>query len=165
MAGLFEKHPSGFTRAVLRAPTLLYRARLGRVLGGRFVLLEHTGRRSGVVHQNVLEVVDHDDAFSRVVVCSGWGERSDWYRNVVADPNVSFESKGVRHRGVARRLAPTEAEVALQRYGERHPHALAALARRMIDEAPTGDLEAIAMRVAAALPVVELIANDANAVN
>jgi deazaflavin-dependent oxidoreductase (nitroreductase family) len=63
-------------------------------LGGRFVLLKHTGRRSGVVRQTVLEVVDHDDAFAQVVVCSGWGERSDWYRNVSADPSISFESKG-----------------------------------------------------------------------
>ena len=127
--------------------------------GGRFVLLEHTGRRSGVVHQTVLEVVEHDDVFARIVVCSGWGERSDWYRNVLADPKVSFESKGIRHSGMARRLSPTDAESALRRYGERHSRALAALSRRMLSDAPTSDPAATVARVAASLPVIALVAD------
>jgi hypothetical protein len=35
------------TRAFVRAPIALYRHQLGWLLGGRMLMLEHTGRRSG----------------------------------------------------------------------------------------------------------------------
>jgi hypothetical protein len=60
------------TRWLVRAPVWLYRARLGILLGPRFVMLEHTGRKSGARRYVVLEVVQHRAAGSYVVV-SGFG--------------------------------------------------------------------------------------------
>jgi deazaflavin-dependent oxidoreductase (nitroreductase family) len=130
------------------------------LLGGRFVLLKHTGRRSSRERQTVLEVVFHDLASARVIVCSGWGERSDWYRNVMANPNITFESNGISHCGVAHQLSVIDAASVLELYGRRHPRAFAALAKRMLADPPTGDPEPLAMRLAADLPVVALVAND-----
>src|ERR1051325_9087278 len=46
------------TRALVRAPVTLYRHGLGWVLGGRVLMLEHTGRRSGRARFACLEVAD-----------------------------------------------------------------------------------------------------------
>jgi hypothetical protein len=62
-ARLSETHPPrGLLRLALRLPIWLYRWRLGWLLGDRFLLLTHTGRKSGLPRQVVLEVVHHDEA-------------------------------------------------------------------------------------------------------
>ena len=52
--------PKGFNRLMFRAPIWLYRLGLGWMLGKRFLLLNHTGRESGLPRQTVLEVVDYN---------------------------------------------------------------------------------------------------------
>lgn len=49
-------------RAVLRAPLVLYRHRLGWLLGRRFVYLAHRDRASGRRRETVVEVVRYDPA-------------------------------------------------------------------------------------------------------
>lgn len=73
-------------RRLVRAPIALYRWRLGWLLGNRFVLLVHIGRRSGLERRAVLEVVHYDPKTSEVVVMSGLGREADWYRNIQANP-------------------------------------------------------------------------------
>jgi deazaflavin-dependent oxidoreductase (nitroreductase family) len=63
----------------------------GGILGGRFLLLEHIGRKSGRTRQTVLEVVGHDAESGRYVVASGWGTRSDWFQNVERGPRVTVQ--------------------------------------------------------------------------
>lgn len=75
----FTTKPTGLWRHVLRLPVWLFRWRLGFLLGGRFVMIDHVGRRSGVVHQTVVEVVEHDEGRGELIVCSGTGPRADWY--------------------------------------------------------------------------------------
>jgi len=82
--GAVSQGPGPILRVVLRVPRILYRRRLGWLLGRRFLLLEHVGRISGRQHQTVLEVVNYDGSSGEVVVMSGWGRSSDWYRNVEA---------------------------------------------------------------------------------
>jgi hypothetical protein len=48
-------------RWIVRAPVWLYRARLGFVFGSRLLMLEHTGRKTGIRRYVVLEAVDHPD--------------------------------------------------------------------------------------------------------
>ena len=154
-----RRPPRRIARTALRLPLRLYRWHLGRLLGGRFVLLEHRGRRTGTLHHTVLEVVDHDETFTRVVVCAGWGEQADWYRNVIAHRDVCFETAGVRRSGTARRLDRADAVTVLERYGRAHPRALRLLARRFLPDVPaTGGAAAVAEQMAAVLPVVELTA-------
>jgi hypothetical protein len=42
---------------VLRLPSYLYRLRLGGLLGHRFLLLTHRGRKSGLTRRTPLEVL------------------------------------------------------------------------------------------------------------
>lgn len=111
------------TRWLVRAPILLYRARLGFVFGSRLLMLEHLGRASGATRYAVLEVVDHPAPDTYVVV-SGFGARSQWYRNVQANHHVRISVAGhVRAAAAARTLTRTEAAATLNAYIGRHPRA------------------------------------------
>ncbi|ACQ79375.1 conserved hypothetical protein [Beutenbergia cavernae DSM 12333] len=108
-------------RALVRAPIPLFRWGLGVLVGGRYCWLEHRGRRSGLVRSVVLEVVDRpaDDV---VVVASGFGTSSQWYRNLQADPRARL-SVGSRYRvpARARLLDADDSAAALRTYAARHP--------------------------------------------
>ena len=78
-----------------RAPIMLYRRGLGRLLGNRMLMLEHRGRTSGQARYVVLEVVDRP-APDRLVVASGFGTRAQWYRNLAAEPRCRVSTG--RHR-------------------------------------------------------------------
>ena len=77
MRVLSRSRPAGILRLVFRLPTYLYRYRFGWLLGHRFLLLTHRGRKTGRVHQTVLEVIAYDSATRESIVLSGWGERAD----------------------------------------------------------------------------------------
>ncbi|MEV0068011.1 MULTISPECIES: nitroreductase family deazaflavin-dependent oxidoreductase [unclassified Amycolatopsis] len=110
-------------RRLMRAPIWLYRARLGFLLGSRLLLLEHVGRKTGARRTVVLEVVGHP-APDTYVVASGFGDRAQWYRNVVAEPRVRVAS-GARglSPATARRLPTAEADAVLAVYVSEHRRA------------------------------------------
>jgi deazaflavin-dependent oxidoreductase (nitroreductase family) len=127
--GLVDHAPRGLSRLLLRAPVLLYRARLGRLLGRRFVYVAHRGRRSGKRREVVLEVVRYDPDLPEVFVVSGWGARSDWYRNLRAHP--ALEVRIGARRIVAPRqrfLDPEETVRLMLDYRRAHPRAWRRLA-------------------------------------
>ena len=75
--------PAGILRWLLRAPAVLYRWHAGWLLGHRFLLLHHIGRRTGAAYQTVLEVMRYDRASGAATCMSGWGAGADWYRNIM----------------------------------------------------------------------------------
>jgi len=103
-------------------------ARLGWLLGERFLLLTHIGRRTGQPHQNVLEVIRHDRATGAFIVASGWEERADWFRNIQKTPEAVITVKNRRAEVSADHLSMKEAERELLNYGRRHPFAFRHLA-------------------------------------
>ncbi len=125
------QQPRGILRFLARLPLWLYRARLGWLLGNRFLMLTHTGRVSGLPRQVVLEVVRHEFEADTFVVASAWGEKSDWYRNLVQTP-MAFVTVGRRRLDVtAERLSVQDAARELVAYARRHPAAARSLARLM----------------------------------
>lgn len=121
--------PRGWNRWLWRLPIWLYRAHLGWLLTNRFLLLEHTGRRSGQPRQAVIEVVKYDQAGGVYYVASGFGPASDWYQNLLATPQARIQS-GFRSVTVtARMLSNEEGELILADYARRHPAAIRALAK------------------------------------
>jgi deazaflavin-dependent oxidoreductase (nitroreductase family) len=92
--------PHGRLRLGFKLPIALYRARLGRLLGHRFLPLTHRGRKSGKIYQTVLEVVHYDPATRESAALSAWGERADWYQNIVARPAIEVQTGGDRYTGV-----------------------------------------------------------------
>ena len=142
--------PHGLMRWLLRAPVWLYRLGLGGLLGDRFLLLTHIGRKSGQLRQSVLEVVEHDEATGAYVIASGWGEKSDWLRNIQKNPNVLVQSRGQRFEATAERLSQEQAASVARDYARRHPSAFRALAGRMSGQPVTGtdaDYRALAQAV------------------
>jgi deazaflavin-dependent oxidoreductase (nitroreductase family) len=119
---LADTHPPrGLARLAARLPIWLYRARLGWLLGDRFLMLTHIGRKSGLPRRVVLEVVHHDKATGAYVIASGWGEKSDWFRNIQKTPHVTVNAGSRRFEAVAIRLSLEEAERELLDYARRHP--------------------------------------------
>jgi deazaflavin-dependent oxidoreductase (nitroreductase family) len=112
-------------RTLMRTPIWLYRARLGFLLGTRMLMLEHIGRKTGAKRYVVLEVVGHPspDAY---IIASGFGDHSQWFRNLMANPNVrvSVAGHGLR-AAIARRLPTAEADAALTDYARQHHKAWA----------------------------------------
>ncbi len=138
--------------AALRAPTLLYRARLGRLLGNRFLCIVHRGRRTGRVRRTVVEVVDFDRERQEALVAAGWGRGAQWYRNLEAAPALEVEIGRRRWRRPRQRfLDEGERAAALARYEAAHPRAAAEMAR-VLGHSEAGD-ERLA-EMAAQLPMV-----------
>ncbi len=123
--------PCGLLRLLLRAPVLLYRLRLGWLLGERVLLLTHTGRRSGLRRDTPLEVVRHDPATGAYYVVAAWGRESDWLRNVLQTPRVRVTVGRRRFDATASPLPPGEAERELRDYARRHPTAMRVIAERV----------------------------------
>ena len=147
----------GLRRVVLRAPIHLYRLGLGALLGHRLVLLTHTGRVSGRPRQVVLEVVGRGEERDSYLIASGYGERSQWLRNVLARPEVTYQVGGRRHRGTAVPLPPEESGRRLAEYALRHPRTAARLMRALGHE-PRGraDFEALGADREHGVPLVLL---------
>ena len=125
------KPPRGFNRSLWRLPIFLFRTPLGWLLGGHFLLLTHTGRVSGLPRQTVLEIIRHDKENNTIFVVSGWGEKSDWYRNIKKTPEVTIQV-GFRHLdAIAERLPLEDAEREILDYARRYPRMLRSLARVM----------------------------------
>lgn len=114
---------------MFRLPVYLYRWRLGLLLGGRFVLINHVGRKTGRPRQAVVEVVARDPGSGAVTVAAGFGAGSDWYRNLLAHPEVTIElgRRTIPVRAVT--LTDSEAGEAMVDYARRHPRAARWLSR------------------------------------
>jgi deazaflavin-dependent oxidoreductase (nitroreductase family) len=107
-------------RWLARAPIPVFRAGFGWVFAGELVMVEHRGRTSGLARYVVLETVVAEPG--AVVVPSGYGERSQWFRNVLADPRVRlWRGRSVGVRALAHALPAAEAQDLLERYRREHP--------------------------------------------
>lgn len=123
--------PSGVRRLLWRLPIQLYRMRIGWLLGGRMMLITHTGRVSGVKRQAVIEVVEQDPSDGSYVAASGFGVGADWYQNVTTTPDVTIQ---VGSRTVPATATPVSADDGpdlMARYAARHPRAAKGLCRIM----------------------------------
>ncbi|MFZ3234097.1 MAG: nitroreductase family deazaflavin-dependent oxidoreductase [Stellaceae bacterium] len=77
---------SGTMRRLFRLPAYFYRWRLGWLLGHRFLLLIHVGRRSGRRRCTVLEIAEYRPEGPEAIVISAFGHDADWLRNLEATP-------------------------------------------------------------------------------
>lgn len=118
------KLPKGLLLLGYRLPVWFYRLGLGFLMGKRFVYFEHTGRKSGLLHRAVVEVVRYDKEGDYFVIVSGYGEKADWYKNVMKAPKIKAQVGGRRFDGMVSRLPENEALGEFQDYARRYPNAL-----------------------------------------
>jgi deazaflavin-dependent oxidoreductase (nitroreductase family) len=123
--------PTGLARLLYRFPILMFRLGMGSAMGSRFLLLNHTGRKSGLPRQVVLEVVHYDEASSTYFVAAGFGPRSDWYQNLLNNPAASIQVARQEQNIMAHLCSQKEATQVLEVYANKHPRAASALAKYM----------------------------------
>lgn len=144
--------PRGMLRWLAKAPVTLYRLRLGWLLGRRFLLLTHRGRTSGRVYRTVVEVPVYDKRTHEAVVVAGFGEKTDWYRNLLAHPALEIAIGSRRFVPRQHLLTPDEREAVLLDYVHQHPVAARTLFR--VVGYPYDGTDASLRALAGALPMV-----------
>lgn len=123
--------PTGPLRWMLRLPIVLYRLRLGWLLGGRFVLLRHVGRKTGQERQTVVEVIGHDTTTDTYFVASGWGYKANWYQNICQTPRILIQVGRRKLTVDAETLTPAAGAQILIAYRQQYPRAASELSRFM----------------------------------
>lgn len=117
------KPPSGFSRLLFRAPIWLYKLHLGWLMGARFLLLNHIGRKSGQLRQAVIEVAGHDTATNTYYVASGFGKSAQWYQNILQTPEVTIQVGRKKMAATAVALSPEQSGQKMVDYAHEHPKA------------------------------------------
>lgn len=102
MEELDGKAPRGMTypakgtlsRLLFKTPLFLWRAGMGPLLshprmgGSRMLAITTLGRKSGLPRHTVLSCASSG---GKDYVCSGWGTRSDWVKNILENPRVTVQ--------------------------------------------------------------------------
>jgi len=100
-------YPAGIVKWVFKFPILLYRAGIGALVGRLFMVMTTVGRKSGQPRRTAIEF---HELRGRKYVFNNWGQKSDWYRNILADPNITIQTWRGAESVHARRLV-TDAEL------------------------------------------------------
>ena len=116
---------------LFRFPVYLYRLHLGWLFGHRFLLLIHFGRRTGLRHQTVLEIVEFRADVPEAVVMSGFGPNSDWLRNIEARGGEQVVISSRQFAATHRFLGEEEAARAFEGYEHRNRF-MAPILRRVL---------------------------------
>ena len=141
---IIPPRPTGLLKWAFLLPRYLYRWHLGWMLGHRFLMVTHIGRKTGRRRQTVLEAVHYNRATRECIAVSGYGDHADWYRNIQAHPAVEIQVGYQRYRPEQRNLSPEEMLTVLMDYQHRHPQGLRQLLR-LIGYAYDGTPEGLRM--------------------
>jgi len=79
----------GWRKILFKAPLFFWRLGLARLSYPPFLLLTTVGRKSGAPRRTMLEYAYIN---GHIYISSGWGERAQWYKNVLANPFVTVQT-------------------------------------------------------------------------
>ncbi|MGH8928242.1 MAG: nitroreductase family deazaflavin-dependent oxidoreductase [Acidimicrobiia bacterium] len=113
--------PSRLLKVVFATPSLLYRLGLGWMLGKRFLVLVHRGRKTGRLRETVLEAILFDAALNESVVVSAYGTRADWYQNLLVEQARRVRTGRLDYVPEQRFLDAEEARAVALAFTKRHP--------------------------------------------
>ena len=152
---IVDQPPGKILRFGLRLPIRLYRMRLGWLLGDRFLMLTHKGRKSGFLHETVIEVVGHDKETDTYYVVSGWGEKSDWYQNIRSSPVVTVDVGRRRFQAHVELIPLAKSIEIMEAYAHDHALAFSELSSLFLGKHMESGREA-ARRLAVKMPMVSI---------
>jgi deazaflavin-dependent oxidoreductase (nitroreductase family) len=109
LAGLRER---GWYRAASALPLLAWRLGLGALIGRQFMVLTVRGRRSGLERRVMVTYLRVDGVDHAAAI---YGQRSQWLRNLAADPRCGVQAGRDRYAAVARRITDGDEVVAWRR--------------------------------------------------
>jgi len=112
--------PGSILRRALRLPVHLYDLGAARLLGHRFLLLTHRGRRSGRLYRTMLEVVEWNPEKREATVMSGFGPDANWRLNVLAGGAVEVQIGALRFEPRVRSPEREEAVTVVADYERRN---------------------------------------------
>lgn len=121
LALFFMGRPSRLLKVVFDSPAVLYRIGFGWLLGKRFAVVTHRGRKTGQLRETVLEVLLFDPDNKESVVVSAYGTRADWYRNLLVLPALRVRTGRMDYVPEQRFLTEDEAREAANEFTRRHP--------------------------------------------
>ena len=93
------------------------------------LLLIHKGRISGKDRTAMLEVIKYDRDANTHYVASGFGEKSDWFKNIIITPDVVIQVGSQKFPALAEKLPGEEARKVFLEYNREHPNAIKNLAK------------------------------------
>ena len=108
--------PKGLLKLGFRIPVYFYRLRLGWLLGKRFVLINHLGRKTSMPHQAVVEVLERDEETNSITVVAGYGQRTQWYQNLQEHPDTIIQVGSHKFHVTAEFITPVDGEEIMVRY-------------------------------------------------
>ena len=114
--------PGRLALAVFRLPLPLYRRGWGWLLGDTFLLLVHTGRRTGKPYSTVAMVLSYNPRTRTAVICSAWGKDTDWIRNIQAHPALKVQIGRESFTPGQRFLSEDESVAVMAGFQRRHPY-------------------------------------------
>ena len=112
--------PNIVLRILFRIPVYFYRAGLGWLFGKRFVLINHIGRKSGTHYQTVVEVVEREEGTENVIVVAGYGEQTQWYKNLKRQETTTIQLGNKKENVHIALIGPEEGEEIIVRYLRRY---------------------------------------------
>lgn len=116
-----RRRPGRLALAVFRMPLRAYRHDAGWLLDRTFLLLVHTGRKTGQPHAMVAMVLRYDPDQHEAVICSAWGPDADWVRNLSAGPAVRVQLGRESYTPEHRFLSEDESFEVIAHFRREHP--------------------------------------------
>jgi deazaflavin-dependent oxidoreductase (nitroreductase family) len=116
-----KDNPGPAFKWVFKIPILQYKLGLGWMIGRYILLLTTTGRKSGKLRHTPLEYI-YDAENDRYRIAAGWGGKTDWYRNVCANPHVTVQVARRKFDAIAEKASDEEVAKYMMTISQRHPH-------------------------------------------
>jgi deazaflavin-dependent oxidoreductase (nitroreductase family) len=98
--------PNALRKWFFKSPVSMYRGPIGTVMSKRCVMLLTTiGRKSGLPRTTGVSFMPVGDSY---VSFAGWGIQSDWYKNLLANPEVTIQIGSKKMKATARPVEDPE---------------------------------------------------------
>ena len=117
----FRRRPGRLALVVFRLPLQAYRHCQGWLMGHTFMVVTHTGRKTGLPHSTVAMILRYEPRSREAVVCSAWGPGTDWFRNIRARPALRIDIGRETYTPEQRFLTENESLGVLADCLRRHP--------------------------------------------
>lgn len=116
-----RRQPGRLALAVFRLPLPLYRRGWGWLLGHTFLLLVHAGRKTGKLYSATAMVLKYDPETHEAIICSAWGQDTDWIRNIRVRPALQVQIGRESYTPEQRFLSEDESFAVAVEFRRRHP--------------------------------------------
>jgi deazaflavin-dependent oxidoreductase (nitroreductase family) len=131
--------PGPLFKWLFKAPILQYKLGMGWIIGRYVLLLTTTGRKSGKPRHTPLEYI-YDQENDKYRIAAGWGGKTDWYRNIKANPMVHVQVGRRKFKAVAEIASDKEVAEYMMTVSSRHPR-MDRVWNRWSDQPVNGTLE------------------------